>query len=146
MSRGSITAYRYYNSLVTAAKLLLQFKTSPLTWAYWSMGIWEEWKGPSKPAPVHWIFSASRIDIRVEQYRREAGDGAPKAVLTFMHRALIQRYNKFTTDALIIGCKKATEKHFPGGTYEALVKKARYEQKSKQREVDARVRNGEWVW
>jgi hypothetical protein len=146
MTRGSITNYRYYKALVTASKMMHQFKVSPLTWAYWSMGIWEEWKGAGKAAPVNWIFSAARLDIRMKQYRDEAGDGPARASLPLMHRALIKRYNQFLADAPVVGCKEATERHFPGGTYEALVLKARRDQKSKQREVDARVRNGEWVW
>ena len=146
MTRGSIADYRYYKCLLTASQLLAKFKVSPLMWAYWSMGIWEDWKGRGKPAPVHWIFSAARIDTRVQEYHRYSGDGPPKAQLTFMHRALIRRYNKFISDAKSMGCLKATQIHFPGGTYEALVQKARAAQKSKQREVDAKVKNGEWVW
>ena len=146
MTRGEIEAYRYYKTLVTASDILGKSNVSPLMWAFWSMNIWEDWKGAGKPAPVHWIYGAARIDSRLEQYHRESGDGPPKAVLTPMHRALIQRYNKFAADAKELGCKKATLLHFPGRTYEALVTKARKAQKSKQREVDARVKNGDWVW
>jgi hypothetical protein len=153
--RGSVMGYRHLSKLCHAAASFIVHEIAPLQWAVWRFEWWRdkvENKRYGRPT-LTWVYDADEISKRRGWFRAEFGERATHSALTPQHRALVQRWVRMRAALAELpslqdlgAVQAAVARYFPDGAYETAIEAARLEADTHQRNIDRRVRRGEWLW
>jgi hypothetical protein len=148
-ARGDLTKSKYYVMLVVGARLLIEQEIAPAAWCAWSMDIWKLRSGATKPPPIAWVFSEGRVRERCGWFRSEAASyEGGQALYGREHRRLLARWHRMFGE-LLRGRdppEVIVAQHFPDGSYEHGMKRARKEREETMARLDRMVEHGGWLW
>ena len=150
LMRGDITKSKQFSSLVVAGDFLRANGIAPICWAKWSVTVWSKWKGLSKNPPVHWVYAITRLDQKLNEFKRDNHIVTPKVSLTPTHRQLLKIYSSMVEELANASTdsdrKLVVAKHFPSGLYDRLVSRVNVETAAIQQRLQQRIDKGEWIW
>ena len=150
LTRGDIAKTKQFSSLVVAGDFLRAKGVAPICWAKWSATVWSKWKGVSKNPPVHWVYAITRLDQKLDEFKRDNHIVTPKVSLTPTHRQLLKIYSSMVEELANASTnsdrKLVVAKHFPSGLYDRLVSRVNNETAAIQQRLQQRIDKGEWIW
>ena len=156
---GSVESLRsssHFPTLVEAAAVCIEHQIAPISWACWSIEMWgagTDEKRTSKPPPVTWVWSPTRIVDRRGWYGRECGafeggrvfQGGAQREYRTRYKTLLARLLRLRADASEDQIRAVVEPLFPDG-WEEWIEEARAENAQMQAALDREVGRGRWYW
>lgn len=151
--KGEARKSKHWPALVAAARMLEENEWSPGGWVMFSIDVWAEARGPKATAPLHWVFSTSRMEEKGEWFMAEGGSySAPRVIYNDFAKTVLSKYQQMQMDLIRSGAvaepavREVVARHWPGDTYRQAVNKANSRTQEDQVLINQRIARGEWVW
>jgi hypothetical protein len=145
-----LASHKLYETLRACAARLREEGIAPAAWVAFAIRKWRFDEHRKKPPPIPAVFGPAVVAKHAAWFRAQNEVEGRATVYTPGHRALYLAWHRMSrelfADMSAEEVSAVVERHFPGDTWERMMRVARTEAQNTRRVLQDRVAAGEWVW